>query len=75
MTYPATTRYAINVELVLILLHDPRRNVDGRTASNKNGFGILAHLDHPVGGLLVSHEMQVGELGHGMAHFLVDGAG
>ena len=39
-----------------------------------NAPGLLAHRQHAIGGLLVGGEMQMRELGHGVAHRIVERA-
>ncbi len=49
--------------------------VDRRAAGVEHAFGVLAHADHVLPRALGRDEMQIGELGDGMAHLLVDRAG
>ena len=50
-------------------------DVDGGAAGYKDRLPALAHADDPCGRLFRGHEMQVGQLGHGVPHLLIDGAG
>jgi len=70
--YPAVARVGIEIEVIAVI--DAGREVNRRAAGDEHPIRALPHLDHTFCCILTGNQVNIGELGVGMADFLVDGA-